>query len=73
MLAIPDRILSERPYLGGAQLTMGDIPLGCHVQLWMRLPESEMRGRPRQPNLEAWFARLCERPAYRKIVDIPLS
>ena len=27
----------------------------------------------RQPNLEAWFARLCERPAYRKIVDIPLS
>jgi len=25
---------------------MGDIPLGCHVQLWMRLPESEMRERP---------------------------
>ena len=48
---------------------MGDIPLGCHVQLWMRLPIE----RPRQPNLEAWFARLCERPAYRKIVDIPLS
>jgi glutathione S-transferase len=73
MLAIPDRILSERPYLGGAQLTLGDIPLGCHVQLWMRLPASEMRERPRLPNLEAWFARLCERPAYRKIVDIPLS
>jgi glutathione S-transferase len=29
--------------------------------------------RPRQPNLEAWFARLCERPAYRRIVDIALS
>jgi glutathione S-transferase len=69
MLAVPDRILSERPYLGGALLTMGDIPLGCHVQLWMRLPIE----RPRQPSLEAWFARLCERPAYRRIVDIALS
>ena len=73
MLGIVDAALAGRKYLGGGALTMGDIPLGCHVQLWMRLPESEMRQRPRQPNLEAWFARLCERPAYRKIVDIPLS
>jgi glutathione S-transferase len=73
MLGIVDTALAGRKYLGGGALTMGDIPLGCHVQLWMRLPESEMRQRPRQPNLEAWFARLCERPAYRKIVDIPLS
>ncbi|HYR37347.1 MAG TPA: glutathione binding-like protein, partial [Burkholderiales bacterium] len=69
MLGIVDAALAGRHYLGGKQLTMGDIPLGCHVQLWMRLPID----RPRQPNLEAWFARLCERPAYRKIVDIPLS
>ena len=69
MLAIPEAALAERKYLGGNQLTMGDIPLGCHVQLWMRLPIE----RPHQPNLEAWFARLCERAAYRKIVDIPLS
>ena len=73
MLGIVDAALADRKYLGGSQLTMGDIPLGCHVQLWMRLPESEMRERPRLPNLEAWFARLCERAAYRKIVDIPLS
>jgi glutathione S-transferase len=29
--------------------------------------------RPRSPNVEAWFERLRERPAYRKFVDIPLS
>ena len=29
--------------------------------------------RPAQPNLKAWFERLCARPAYKKIVDLPLS
>lgn len=69
MLAVPDSILRDSNYLGGSQFTMGDIPLGCHVQLWMRLPIE----RPRMPGLEAWFARLCERPAYGRIVDIALS
>ena len=69
MLAVPEQTLKENPYLGGASFTMGDIPLGCHVQLWMRLPIE----RPKLPGVEAWFARLCERPGYRKIVDVPLS
>jgi glutathione S-transferase len=69
LLAIPDQNLSKKPYLAGSNFTMGDIPLGCHVQLWMRLPIE----RPRQPNLEAWFNRLCGRPAFKKIVDIAIS
>ena len=69
LLAVPDQALAHRPYLGGNSLTIGDIPLGCHVQLWMRVPIE----RPKLPGLEAWFKRLCERPAFRKIVDIPLS
>ncbi len=69
LLAIPDQNLSKKPYLAGSNFTMGDIPLGCHVQLWMRLPIE----RPRQPNLEAWFNRLCSRPAFKKIVDIAIS
>ena len=67
LLAIPDRYLQGRPYLAGASFSMGDIPLGCHVQLWFRLPIE----RPNRPGLEAWFARLLERPAYRQIVDLP--
>ena len=69
LLAIPDQYLSGKTFLAGQSFTMGDIPLGCHVQLWMRLPIE----RPRHPNLEAWFNRLCARPAYKKIVDIAIS
>lgn len=69
LLAIPDQSLAKKPYLAGSNFTMGDIPLGCHVQLWMRLPIE----RPRHANLEAWFNRLCSRPAYKKIVDIAIS
>ena len=38
LLAIPDAALANRPYFAGNSLTIGDIPLGCHVHLWMRLP-----------------------------------
>jgi glutathione S-transferase len=69
LLAIPDRALADRAYLGGERFTMGDIPLGCHVQLWMRLPME----RPAHANLARWFERLCGRPAFKKVVDIPLS
>ena len=67
LLAIPDKYLQEKSYLTGASFTMGDIPLGCHVQLWFRLPIE----RPRLRGLEAWFGRLLERPAYRAHVDLP--
>jgi glutathione S-transferase len=69
LLGILDAALAGRRYVAGDTLTMGDIPMGCHVQLWMRLPIE----RPARPHLEAWFQRLCARPAYRKIVDIALS
>jgi len=48
---------------------MGEIPLGCEVQRWMRVPIE----RPRLPNVEAWFERLRARPAFLKIVDVPLT
>jgi glutathione S-transferase len=48
---------------------MGDIPIGCEIQRWMRVAIE----RPKLPNVEAWFERLRARPAYQKFVDIPLS
>jgi glutathione S-transferase len=66
LLGILDNALTGRHYVAGA-FSMGDIPLGCHVQLWFRLPIE----RPRLPSLEAWFGRLLERPAYRAHVDLP--
>jgi glutathione S-transferase len=67
-LRVLDAALAGRLYVAGA-FSMGDIPIGCEVQRWMRLPME----RPRLANVEAWFERLCARPAFRKIVDIPLS
>jgi len=64
-----ERSLEKKAYVAGDNFTMGDIPLGCEVQRWMRVPIE----RPRLPNIEGWFARLGERPAFRKIVDIPLT
>jgi len=64
-----ERNLEKKAYVTGDTFTMGDIPIGCEVQRWMRVPIE----RPKLPNVEAWFGRLRTRAAYQKIVDIPLS
>ena len=69
LAGVLDGALAGRRYVAGDAFTMGDIPVGCHMQLWMRLTIE----RPPHPNLAAWFARLCERAAYRKVVDVPFS
>jgi len=65
---ILDAALADRMYVAGP-FSMGDIPIGSEVQRWLRLPME----RPKLPNLEAWFERLCARQAFKKNVDIPLS
>ena len=68
MAGILDAALASQMYVACA-FSMGDIPIGCEVQRWMRLPMD----RPKLPHLEAWFERLCARTAFKKNVDIPLS
>lgn len=60
-LSILDDRLGEVPYVAGDSFTMGDIPLGAVAYRYYNV-EIE---RPALPNLEAWYARLCERPAYQ--------
>lgn len=69
LLAIPESVLAGRKYLTGNTFTMGDIPFGCELQRYMRVPIE----RPKLPAVDAYFERLRERPAYRQHVDIPLS
>lgn len=64
-----DKVLADKPYVGGAAFTMGDIPIGCEVQRYMRVPIE----RPRLANLEAWFDRLRARTPFAKHVDLPLT
>jgi glutathione S-transferase len=68
-LAIVEAALAGNDYLCGKDLTMGDIPMGCAIHRWFGVPIE----RPASPNLEAYYRRLTERPAFRKIVYHPLT
>ncbi len=64
-----DERLAARPFIAGAHLTMGDIPVGCFVSRWRALPVQH----PPLAHLEAYLARLAERPAFARHVMQPLS
>jgi glutathione S-transferase len=61
--------LADRAYVTGQSFNMADIPLGATAYRWLQLDVE----RPSMPNLAAWYARLCDRPAYRTNVMLPLS
>lgn len=69
VLALPEKALGEQPYLSGERFAMGDIPLGSFIYAWFEMPIE----RPAQPNLQAWYARLRERPAYQRAVMTELT
>ncbi len=69
LLAMPERALAAQPFLSGERFAMGDIPLGSFIYAWFEMPIE----RPGLPALEAWYARLRERPAYRKAVMTALT
>jgi glutathione S-transferase len=70
LLRILDLHLLDRAFVGGAEFTMGDIPLGVVIDKWMRMPVE----RPSMPGLDGYYARLSERDAYRvRVSSIPLD
>lgn len=69
LLAIPERALATQPYLSGEAFGMGDIPLGCFIYGWFEMPIE----RPELPHLADWYARLQQRPAFRRAVMTPLT
>ena len=69
VMQVLEQSLAGKAYVTGASFTVGDIPVGCEVQRFMRVPIE----RPRLPNVEAWFERLRARPPFAKFVDIPLT
>ena len=69
VLHILDAHLKTHEYVAGNAFTMGDIPLGCAIWRWIALPIE----RPELSNVQRWFDSLARRPAYKKIVMLPLS
>lgn len=69
LLTMADEALATQPYLSGNEIGMGDIPLGSFIYAWFEMPIE----RAPQPHLEAWYARLKQRPAYQKAVMTALT
>jgi glutathione S-transferase len=69
-MTILDAHLARQPYVAGDTFTMGDIPAGATAHRWLEIPGIE---RPALAAVRAWRARLAERPAFRRHVELPLS
>lgn len=64
-----DRHLENRAFIAGETLTIGDIAAGAQLYRYFELEID----RPDMPNVEAWYARLKDRPAYREHVMVPFE
>jgi glutathione S-transferase len=64
-----DRHLADKDFIAGDALTIGDITTGAQLYRYFELEID----RPAIPSVEAWYARLCERPPYRKHVMVPFD
>lgn len=72
-LAIVDGQLAGRDYLCGAQLTLADMGVGINTYRWLNLDYASIGyQRPAMPRLQAWYERLCARPAFREWVMTPI-
>jgi glutathione S-transferase len=69
LVGLLDRALAVTPFLCGERLGLADIPVGASMYRYFEMPLE----RPSAPNLEAWYARLRARPAYREYVEIPFD
>ncbi|PPU99048.1 glutathione S-transferase [Xanthomonas populi] len=69
LLARANAALAQQPYPSGEQFAMGNIPLGSFIYGWFDMPID----RPDLPHLQAWYQRLCARPAYQRGVMTALT
>lgn len=68
-LAVLDAHLAVHSFVAGASFTMGDIPVGCSVDRWMKLPLA----RESHLHVERWYASLRSRNGARQVVALALS
>ena len=68
-LGVLDAHLATREYVAGSRFTMGDIPLGCSVDRWFKLPMA----RETHPHVERWYATLRERKGAAQVVGLGLA
>ncbi len=68
-LAVVDDWLATRDYMAGSTFSMGDIPLGVSAFRWYNMAIE----RPLYKHLDAWYERLCARPAFQQHCMAPMT
>ena len=68
-LGVLDTHLATREYVAGSRFTMGDIPLGCSVDRWFKLPLA----RESHPHVERWYAGLRGRKGAAQVVGLGVA
>ncbi|MBT5110585.1 MAG: glutathione S-transferase family protein [Rhodospirillaceae bacterium] len=61
---IVERHLAGRDYMAGDQFSLADIPMGVMAYWWYLMPIDHFD----LPNIEAWYARISARPAFKEQV-----
>ena len=61
--------LAGRAFLAGDAFTMGDVPAGTSLYRYFEMGIEA----PALPHVRRWYARLCERPAYRENMMQPFE
>lgn len=69
LFALLDDALARQPWFSGDNVGTGDIAIAPFVY---NLLNEGLKWTPR-PNLERWYQQLTERPAFRKVVMIPVT
>ena len=69
VLARLDAALAGRNFVVGDQFSMADIAFGPVAYLVNNVPFD----RPKFANFDAWYARICARPAFNKVVALPVA
>jgi glutathione S-transferase len=69
--AILDKHLDQRSFVEGEAFSLADLVLAAYARRWLGI--QELVDRPRLPNLEGWYRRMSERPAFLRYVAAPLS
>jgi glutathione S-transferase len=64
VLAILEGCLANSDWVAGDDLSIGDIPIGCQLYRYFDRDNEH----PPLPRVEAYYARMCERQAYRDTV-----
>jgi len=71
--AMVEAELRKHDFIAGAELTLCDIPWGVHANRWFGMNYLGLE-RPEFPAVQAWYDRLCQRPAYQQhIVACPIT